>query len=452
MRFYSTRGKGQGWDFSLREAVLRGLAPDGGLFMPQRISVMPDSLLQGMASMSLPEIGFEVASRFAEEEIAPDTLRNLVEKAIDFDAPLRSVRAPQAADSASAYCLELFHGPSLAFKDFGARFMARLMSLWNEEESDLTILAATSGDTGSAVAMGFLGVAAIRVVVLYPEGKVSPIQECQFTTLGQNVTALKVAGTFDDCQRLAKQAFQDGQLRSRLRLSSANSINIARLIPQIFYYFYAWSRLDARRRQGPLVISVPSGNFGNLTAGMMARRMGLPLSALVASTNRNDTVPEFLASGDYRPRPSLTTLSNAMDVGDPSNFERMLDLCGGDSQALRRQLRGCRFDDRQTLDAIRQVHEKSGYLMDPHTAVAYLGLMEELPRHPSRTTGIFLSTAHPAKFQEIVERATGQPVELPQRLARLQQREKRSIPVPAEFEAVKEVLLGFGPRRKARQA
>ena len=438
MRFYSTRRQDIESDFSLQEAVLRGLAPDGGLFMPGRIPALPPHLLQGMPSMSLAEIGFEVARRFVEEEVGSDTLRRLVQEAIDFDAPLKPL---EISPSSSIYSLELFHGPSLAFKDFGARFMARLMSLWIGEGSGLTILAATSGDTGSAVARGFLGAAGIRVVILYPEGKVSPLQECQFTTLGRNVTALKVAGTFDDCQRLVKQAFQDGELRSRLQLSSANSINIARLIPQCFYFFYAWSRLDAQRRQGALAISVPSGNFGNLTAGLMARRMGLAVTALVAATNRNDVVPEFLHGGAYRPRPSLATLSNAMDVGDPSNFERMLNLCGGDAQALRRELAGYRFDDRQTLQAIRQVEEKTGYLMDPHAAVGYLGLVEELKRHPPGTTGIFLATAHPAKFQQVVERATGRPVEMPERLARLMEREKQSTPVAADLEAVKEVLL-----------
>ncbi len=443
MRFYSTRRQSFEADFSLQEAVLRGLAPDGGLFMPGRIPALPPHLIQGMPSMSLAEIGFEVARRFVEKEVDPDTLRRLVEEAIDFDAPLRPVEISDARlpSSTSIYSLELFHGPSLAFKDFGARFMARLISLWIREGSGLTILAATSGDTGSAVAMGFLGVPGIRVVILYPEGKVSPIQESQFTTLGRNVTALKVAGTFDDCQRLAKEAFQDDELRGRLQLSSANSINIARLIPQCFYYFYAWSRLDAERRHRPLVISVPSGNFGNLTAGLMARRMGLAVTSLLAATNRNDVVPEFLHGGAYRPRPSLATLSNAMDVGDPSNFERMLDLCGGDAQALRRELAGYRFDDRQTLEAIRLVEEESGYLMDPHAAVGYLGLVEELKRHPPGATGVFLATAHPAKFQEVVERATGRPVELPDRLARLLKREKKSISVAANFEAVKEVLL-----------
>jgi threonine synthase len=358
-----------------------------------------------------------------------------VERAINFPAPVVPVE-----DGVGS--LELFHGPSLAFKDFGARFMAETMSYFNRnEDRELTILVATSGDTGGAVAAGFFKTPGIRVIILYPSGKVSPLQEKQLTTLGENVTALEIDGTFDDCQALVKKAFLDPQLSTHLRLSSANSINISRLIPQSFYYFEAYKQVAVH--QQPVVFAVPSGNFGNLTAGLLAQRMGLPVAHFIAATNRNDVVPEYLHTGQYQPRPSVRTLSNAMDVGAPSNFARMLDLFGSTWNTMKTAIIGYAYNDEQTAEALKSVYQRTGYLFDPHGAVGYLALQEYQRSHPD-TYGVVLETAHPAKFLEDVEQILGEPVAVPERLAALRDSVKVAVPMGTEFGEFKNWLLSLG--------
>jgi threonine synthase len=342
------------------------------------------------------------------------------------------------------HVLELFHGPTLAFKDFGARFMARLMGYFVRQESKhLTVLVATSGDTGSAVAHGFLGVPGIRVMILYPSGRISAAQEKQFTTLGQNITALEVAGTFDDCQRLVKQAFADTGLRARMPLTSANSINIARLLPQMFYHVAAYRTLPGTST--PLVVSVPSGNLGNLTAGIFAKRIGLPVAKFVASTNVNDVVPEYLRTGEFRARPAQQTISNAMDVGNPNNFPRLLALCRNRLEYVLREVWGCGFTDEETLRTMREIHERYHYLADPHSAVGILGWEAYRREHPEPSQGLVLATAHPAKFADIVARATGVQPQLPPRLAALLKLPKLSILLSADFRDFKEFLLAQQP-------
>jgi threonine synthase len=390
MNYYSTNNKKS--TVSLKEAVLKGLAPDKGLYMPESIPVLPESFFGSLPEKSFQQIAYEVAHALLQQDVPADELRKMVEHTITFDAPLVEIEK-------SVFSLELFHGPTLAFKDFGARFMSQLLSWFAKaEKREIVILVATSGDTGSAVANGFLGVPGVKVVVLYPSGKVSDIQEKQFTTLGQNITALEVDGTFDDCQRLVKEAFLDEELNKKFFLTSANSINIARLIPQSFYYFYAWSRLKDRSN---VVFSVPSGNFGNLTAGLIAKRMGLPIRHFIASTNRNDIVPEYLDTGTFNPKPSQATVSNAMDVGNPSNFARMMDLYANDLNNIKADITGYRFSDEETKQAMREVYKTSNYMLDPHGAVGYLGLKKYLAEH-TEATGVFFETAHPAKFLEVV--------------------------------------------------
>lgn len=441
MKYYSTAG--QASPASFRQAVQRGLAPDGGLYMPERIPLLAQGVLERLPELSFAEIAFQAARPYLEGEIPDADLRRIVSETVDFGAPLVEVESGPAP----VYSLELFHGPSLAFKDFGARFMARVLSYFSrEDDQPLTILVATSGDTGSAVAMGFLEVPGIEVVILYPSGQVSHLQEQQLTTLGHNIRTLEVEGSFDDCQRLVKQAFQDRDLRTRLRLSSANSINLARLIPQTFYYFHACAQARAaqadsgtRRR---LVVSVPSGNFGNLTAGLMAKRMGLPVDHTIAATNINDVVPEYLEEGAFRPRASRRTLSNAMDVGDPSNFARMMELYGHDLRAIRLDLSGRRYTDEQTLQAIADVHRRKGYLLDPHGAVGYLALSDFLRSERAENwIGIFLETAHPAKFRETCRQAIGASVQVPERLARHLHLPKRATRLAADYSALRDYLL-----------
>ena len=430
MKLYSTNR--QSPEVDLRTAVLEGMPPDGGLYMPESIPTLPDTFIQALPNLSFQQITFEVAKSFFYDEIATSDLREIVEKAINFDAPLVPVTDRIAA-------LELFHGPTLAFKDFGARFMARLMSHFIRDESnELTILVATSGDTGSAVAHGFLGVPGIRVFILYPSGKVSRIQEKQFTTLGDNITALEVDGNFDDCQRLVKSAFVDDELNEELNLTSANSINISRLIPQSFYYFYGFGSFQ---HQGhPVVISVPSGNYGNLTAGLIAKRMGLPVVKFIAASNVNDVVPEFLDTGDFTPRPSIPTVSNAMDVGDPSNFARMLELYENNQDKMLRDVHGDSYTDKETESAISRVYEQSGYLLDPHGAVGFLALETFLKNAPA-ARGFFLETAHPAKFLETVQPLIDSEVPMPERLELALDKPKQSMPLAAEFSALKNLLL-----------
>ncbi len=433
MRLYSTNNKDR--FFTLKEAVLKGLPDDNGLFMPEHIPALPNKFIAQLKDYTFQEIAFEIAKTMIGDAIPAADLKEIVERAIDFPAPL-------VALGDRRYVLELFHGPSLAFKDFGARFMAGLMSYFNRGESkELVVLVATSGDTGGAVAAGFFEVPGVSVVVLYPKGKVSLLQEKQLTTWGGNITALAVDGTFDDCQALVKKAFLDPAFTDVVRLSSANSINIARLIPQIFYYFEAFKQLpDAER---PIAFSVPSGNFGNLTAGLMAKKMGLPVHRFIAATNANDVIPIYLKTGHYHPRPSVRTLSNAMDVGAPSNFARMVDLYSSTWNIMMDEIIGYAFNDAQTEAGVKEVLAKYGYLIDPHGAIAYLALKDWQEKNDA--AGIILETAHPAKFVEDVERIVQQPVEIPARLEALREKTKTSTEIGIDYEPFKKFLLNrFG--------
>lgn len=397
MQWISTRG--QTPPVTFRAALFAGLAPDGGLYMPGHLEPLPAATLEALRGQSVAEVGTEVASHLIGDEIPRDALARLIGEALNFDIPLVPV--------ANRFSLELFHGPTFAFKDVGARVMARLMAHFVAPGDSLTVLVATSGDTGSAVAQAFAGVAGTRVVVLYPEGQVSDVQEAQFATIGGNVQAVAVEGTFDDCQALVKAAFRDARLRHDAQLTSANSINVGRLLPQTFYY--AWGAL----RQPEAVWSVPSGNFGNLTAGLLAKRLGFPIAQFIAATNVNDVVPEYLASGTYTPRASVRTIANAMDVGAPSNFERIQTLYDGSLDRVRADIRGIAFDDPQVTAAIGDVYVRYGYVLDPHSAIAWLGLDSRDPRSAVRHPQVFVATAHPAKFRETVEPAIGRRVDLP---------------------------------------
>jgi len=431
MTYYSTNNPS--YKTNLQEAVIKSLAPDNGLFMPERIPVFPAEFFASLHEKTFAEIAFEVAHTLLGNDIPVQRLKKIVEHTITFDAPLVEIEN-------DIFALELFHGPTLAFKDFGARFMSQVLRYFAEQiHRDITILAATSGDTGSAVANGFLGVPGTKVIVLYPSGQVSEMQEKQFTTLGQNITALEIAGSFDDCQRLVKQAFQDKELNEKFLLTSANSINLARLIPQSFYYFNAWSRLP---KNNPVVFSVPSGNFGNLTAGLLAKKMGLPIHHFVAATNINDIVPAYLNSGVFSPKPSRTTISNAMDVGNPSNFARILDLFHHDHNAIRNTIWGCSFGDDETKTVMKEVFKKSHYILDPHGAVGYLGLRKFLTQHSTRT-GVFLETAHPAKFIETVETTLHTTITVPPALRSLLDGEKKSIRCLADFKAIKSHIFNI---------
>jgi len=418
---------------SLRGAVLRGLAPDGGLYMPVEIARRSLEELEEFRRLPFTEVCFRIVKPFAGPEVPEEILWQVVSEAINFPVKLVSL-------SPALHVLELFHGPTLAFKDFGARFMARLMGYFVRSETRaLTVLVATSGDTGSAVAHGFLGVPGIRVVILYPSKRISEAQEKQFTTLGQNITALEVSGTFDDCQRLVKQAFSDSDLNKRAFLTSANSINVGRLLPQMFYHVAAYRQLPVA--SVPLIVAVPSGNFGNLTAGIFAKRIGLPVARFVASTNANDVVPQYLRTGEFCPRPAKPTYSNAMDVGSPNNFPRLLDLCRGRLEYARREIWGHGATDEETLAAMKSLHERFGYLADPHTAVGVLGWEAYRRKHPEPTQGLVLATAHPAKFADVVTRAIGAAPPLPDRLAAYFQRPKLSTAVSSRYDEFKEFLL-----------
>jgi threonine synthase len=431
MRYYSTNNK---FEFTtLKEAVIQGLASDNGLYMPDPIPSFRDDFFEGIHEMSFPEIAFEVARKYTGEEIPAAELQKIVDHTIQFDAPVIELEN-------SIGVLELFHGPTMAFKDFGARFMSQLLRFFSTQvKQEIVILVATSGDTGSAVANGFLKVPGVRVIVLYPSGKVSDVQEKQFTTLGRNITALEVAGTFDDCQHLVKQAFADAELREKFFLTSANSINIARLIPQSFYYFYAYAQ--RKHRDKAVVFSVPSGNFGNLTGGLLAKRMGLPVRHFVAATNVNDVVPQYLLTGILTPRASRQTISNAMDVGNPSNFARLMDLYGSDFNAIKKEIIGYAFTDAETALAMQQISKQHGYTLDPHGAVGYLGLKKYLTTYPEELNGIFLETAHPAKFKDVVESAIQQRIPLPATLEKFVSGKKQSLPLSNRYTDFKETLL-----------
>lgn len=412
MRLVSTAGRSPPAD--LPTALRDSLAPDGGLYVPERLEPLPESVLRNLHRLDFVPTASRLANHLLKDVIPPEDLEPIVRTAFDFPVPLLRL-------DEQLFVLELFHGPTLAFKDVGARFLARLLAhFFGQELRRLTVLVATSGDTGGAVAHAFYKLPNTRVIVLYPEGKVSPVQELQFATLGENVSAVAVRGTFDDCQRLAKAALGDAELREKFLLTSANSINIGRLLPQIFYYFHALARLREELVELPgskdrVIVSVPSGNLGNLTAGLMAKRLGLPVSRFVAATNANDVLPEYLRTGLYRPRPARATVSPAMDVGEPSNLARIRWLYGGDLERLRCDLAALSFSDAQTLDAIARYGERYDYLLDPHSAVAALGLERAIAGRPE-SVGIFLATAHPAKFAEVVERATGRPVPRPPQL------------------------------------
>lgn len=430
MQYYSTNNTALRTD--LKEAIFKGLPADNGLFMPVEIPALPSAFIQQLPDFSFQEISYRVAQNLIGDDIPANDLQGIIERAINFPAPVAGINERIGT-------LELFHGPSLAFKDFGGRFMAETMSYLNRGANQpLTILVATSGDTGGAVAAGFYKTPGIQVIILYPSGKVSPLQEKQLTTLGKNITALEVAGTFDDCQALVKQAFLDDEINRRRRLSSANSINIARLIPQSFYYFESYKQV--MQQHDKVVYVVPSGNFGNLTAGLLAKKMGLPVHHFIAATNNNNVVPEYLSTGEYHPRPSVRTISNAMDVGAPSNFARMLDLYCSTWNMMKSEISGYAFDDQQTEDAVRRVWNQHGYMLDPHGAVGYLAAEAWGKEHPD-TYNIVLETAHPAKFLEDMERIIGDKISVPQRLAALADREKHAIPMSTSFADFKNWLM-----------
>ena len=441
MQYYSTNNPTT--RESLETAVVKGLAADRGLYMPTSIRPLPQEFFDNIQDMSLQEISFRVAECFFGEDIPAEDLRQIVYDTMSFDIP-----AVRVTDN--IYSLELFHGPTLAFKDVGARFMARLLGYFNKKQGGdrmVNVLVATSGDTGSAVANGFLGVPGIHVYVLYPKGKVSPIQECQFTTLGQNITAIEVEGVFDDCQAMVKSAFMDEELNQHMKLTSANSINVARFLPQSFYYFWAYAQL---KKQGiavngtpsavapKLVACVPSGNFGNICSALFGRRMGLPIDRFIAANNANDIFYNYLQSGQYNPRPSTATIANAMDVGDPSNFARILDLYGHSHEAITEHISGATYTDGQIADTMRQCLSETGYQLDPHGACGYQALKEGL--RPGEV-GFFLETAHPAKFKQVVDDICHTDVEIPARLAAFMQGEKQSVPMPNDFSAFKQFLL-----------
>ncbi len=431
MRYFSTKNKADSVGFE--QAIFQGLPADNGLFVPEYIPQLHPDWVRNIERFSLPEIGFEIAKPFVGKEIPESALAELVANAIDFPAPVVLLNETTGI-------LELFHGPSLAFKDFGARFMAATMSYFLKEKSaDTTILVATSGDTGGAVAYGFLGVPGIRVVILYPSGKVSDLQEKQLTTLGQNVTALEVHGTFDDCQAMVKQAFLDEELRSKVRLSSANSINIARLIPQAFYYADAYRQTVQTHKE--MIISVPSGNFGNITAGLYAQAMGIPIRHFIASTNANRVFPDYIKTGTYLPAASVSTLSNAMDVGNPSNFYRILDLYGSTWNTIQKHISSYTINDEDTLATMQSVYRAYGYQLDPHAAVGYLGAEQWRKEHNSDACIVVAETAHPAKFLGVMEMAGIKDVTIPERLAVLAHREKQAVPMDTEYHSLREYLL-----------
>jgi len=427
MRYYSTNR--QVPEVSFEEAIFEGLPSDNGLYMPKTIPLLPASFFDSIEDKSLSEIGLAVAAKFIEDEIPKTNLQQIVEQTLNFDIPLIEVEK-------DIYSMELYHGPTLAFKDIGARFLAKCFNYFSGQKRDkTTILVATSGDTGSAVASGFLGSDTINVVLLYPKEKVSKIQEQQLTTFGQNITSCEVEGTFDDCQRMVKEAFLNLEMKEKFGLTSANSINIARLIPQTFYYFWAYAKL---KNKGDMVVAVPSGNYGNLTAGLLAKRMGLPIKQFIACANANDIVPAYLASGNFEPRPSVRTISNAMDVGNPSNFHRMNELYKGLVDNFREEIVGLSYSDKQTREALKKVYDQAGYLLDPHGTIGYLGLKEYLNENDG--VGVFLETAHPAKFHDVVEPIINQKIGIPARLQAFVDKKKVAIAINSELGALEEVL------------
>ena len=471
MRYYSTNGKAP--LATLEKAVVKGLAEDKGLYMPERIKPLPKEFFDNIQDMSLQEIAYRVADCFFGEDVDAESLRKIVNETLSFDIPLVKVKrlkgeketlsnSPLKGDDndtitlregGSVYSLELFHGPTLAFKDVGARFMARLLRYFTSSSSSasftsstspaslINVLVATSGDTGSAVANGFLGVEGIHVYVLYPKGKVSPIQECQFTTLGQNITALEVDGVFDDCQALVKNAFMDEELNAQMRLTSANSINVARFLPQSFYYFWAYAQLkqivNCKSSNSKFVCCVPSGNFGNICSALFGKRMGLPISRFIAANNANDIFYKYIQTGKYDPKPSVQTIANAMDVGDPSNFARILDLYGNSHEAICKDISGATYTDEQIAETMRQCLAETGYQLDPHGACGYRALQEGLREGE---VGFFIETAHPAKFKQTVDSICGGDVAIPERLQAFMKGTKQSIPMSKDYDSFKAFL------------
>lgn len=431
MKYYSTNKNAP--DATLEEAVVKGLAADRGLYMPAEIKKLPVSFFEEIDKLSFQEIAYRVADAFFGSDIPAETLKQIVYDTLSFDVPAVKVKD-------NIYSLELFHGPTLAFKDVGARFMARLLGYFirKEGKKQVNVLVATSGDTGSAVANGFLGVEGIHVYVLYPKGKVSEIQEKQFTTLGNNITAIEVNGTFDDCQTLVKSAFMDKELNEHMQLTSANSINVARFLPQAFYYFYAYAQMKKLGKADNLVICVPSGNFGNITAGLFGKYMGLPVKRFIAANNRNDIFYQYLKTGVYSPKPSVATIANAMDVGDPSNFARIYDLYGGSHEAITKEISGETYTDEQISETVQAVYSETGYLLDPHGACGYRALAEQLQ---SEETGVFLETAHPAKFLQTVESILGVEVQIPEKLQAFMKGQKESVPMEKDFASFKSYLM-----------
>jgi threonine synthase len=429
MRWVSTRGASPAITFI--DALFAGTAPDGGLYMPERLDPLPPGTVESLQGASIVDIATRIGSHILRDEITPAALEPLIRDALDFPIPLVQI-------TDRVWALELFHGPTCAFKDVGARVQARLLHHFTDG-TPLTILVATSGDTGSAVAQAFHRVPNTRVVVLYPEGQVTDVQEAQMASLGDNITALSVRGTFADCQSLVKQAFADDDLRTHVWLTPANSINLGRLLPQVFYYF---TMAGLAIRAGGPVVAVPSGNFGNLTAGLIAKRIGLPIRGFVAATNVNDAVPVYLRSGRYEPRPSVRTVANAMDVGAPSNFERIQAMYNGDLDALRRDVAGFAYHDDQVVHEIGEVRRRHGYVLDPHGAIGWLALADALKDAAPDTAGVFLATAHPAKFRETVEPAIGEPVPLPPALASAIERPRHARTMPADYQALREFLRG----------
>ena len=432
MKYYSTNGTAPIAD--LHKAVVKGLAEDRGLYMPEKIKTLPQVFFDDIEKLSFQDIAYNVASAFFGEDVDLDALKDIVYDTLSFDCPVVQVKD-------SIYTLELFHGPTLAFKDVGARFMARLLQYFIKQEGkneQVNVLVATSGDTGSAVANGFLGVDGIHVYVLYPKGKVSPIQECQFTTLGRNITAIEVDGVFDDCQALVKNAFMDAELNQHMKLTSANSINVARFLPQAFYYFNAYARMKEQGKADNLVMCVPSGNFGNICAALFGHEMGLPIKRFIAANNANDIFYKYLQTGKYEPKPSKQTLANAMDVGDPSNFARIYDLYGKSHERITSLISGATYTDNQIRETMRQCYQDTKYILDPHGACGYQALVDGLKEDE---VGVFCETAHPAKFKEKVDDILGIDVTIPDRLAAFMRGEKQSVPMTKDFADFKQYLL-----------
>jgi len=429
MQFYSLNN--QSPKVSFKEAVVRGIAPDRGLYFPEKITPLPDDFFENITALSEHEIAFKAVKQFVGDTLSDLELQQIIKEVLDFNLPVVSIDTNLAT-------LELFHGPTMAFKDVGARFMARCLGSFSKNENKkITVLVATSGDTGGAVANGFLGVSGVEVVILYPSGKVSEIQEKQLTTLGQNISALEVNGTFDDCQRMVKTAFVDADLQNQMQLTSANSINIARWLPQMFYFLFAYKQIQHLNKK--VVFAVPSGNFGNICAGMMAQKLGMPVHHFIAATNCNDTVPQFMKHGTYTPKPSKATISNAMDVGDPSNFIRIRELYGNDFDRLSEQLTSYSFSDVATKSALKSLYENNGYVADPHGAVGYLGLKKYQQQYPD-TYGIFLETAHPVKFLDTVEEVIGEKLEIPIQIQKILPLQKVSKKI-SSYEDLKSYLL-----------